>query len=84
MNTTWKNYEYREKEVTEFEESLSAEIARVQSYFMSAWEEKTHGRYRYNFIQDVSFAIRNRTWFVPNRFATYLITEYGPINCTLQ
>ena len=84
MNTTWKNYEYREKEVTVFEESLSAEIEGVRSYFMSAWEEETHGRDRYNFIQDVSFAIRNSTWFVPNRFLTYLMTGYGPINCTLQ
>ena len=48
-----------------------------------AWEEETHGRDTYNFIHDVSFAIRNRTWFVPNRFATYLITGYGPINSTL-
>ena len=46
MNTTWKNYEYREKEVTEFAESLSAEIERVRSYFVSAWEEETHGRDR--------------------------------------
>ena len=41
MNTTVKNYEYREKEVTEFAESLSAEIERVRSYFVSAWEEET-------------------------------------------
>ena len=41
MNTTWKNYEYREKEVTEFAESLSAEIERVRSYFVSAWKEET-------------------------------------------
>ena len=87
ITTTWKSYEYREKETVEFQESLSLEIARVRSFSSSAWQgewdEEIHGRNTYNFIHDVSFAIQNRTCFVPNRFATYLTTGYGPINSTL-
>ena len=39
---------------------------------------------RHNFLPEVTFPIRNKKWFILNRFATYLITGYGLINSTLQ
>ena len=63
------------------------EIERVRSYIMSRWQsawlKEAHGRDAYNFIHDISFATRNRSSCVPNRFATCLITGYCPIKGTL-
>ena len=88
MNTTWEGYYYREKEIDQFHETLSVEIARIRSYTMNKWQcmwqKEAHGREIYCFIHEVTFAIRNRSWFVLNRYATYLITGYGPINSTLH
>ena len=74
MNTTWEGNYYREKEMEHFHETLSVEIERIRLYtthkWQSTWQEKIHARETYNFIPIVTFALRNRSWFVPNRFVT--------------
>ena len=88
LTTTWESYHYMEKGDEQFHELLSEEIERIRSYitskWQSAWRHETHGRETYEFIPDVTFAIRNRSWFAPSRLVTYLITGYGPINYTLH
>ena len=88
LSTTSERYYYREKETEQFNETVSMEIERIRMYIMDRWqcewEIETRGRDTYDFIEDVSFAVRNKAWFLPNRFAVYLITGYGPINSTLN
>ena len=87
LNTTWEEYTYTEKEMDLFQETLSTEIERIRVYILDKWQrrwqEECHSRETYNFIPKMTFALRNKKWFVPNRFVTYLITGYGPINGTL-
>ena len=88
LNTTFERYYYREKETKQFKETINIEIERIRTYIMGRWqcewEMETRGRDTYNFIKDVFFAVRNKVWFLPNRFVVYLTTGYGPINSTLN
>ena len=87
-NTIWEEYEYRAKDTEQFQQTLNIEMERIRSYILDKWQgmwqDEIHGRNTYNFLPEVTFAIQNKKWFILNRFATYLITGYGPINSTLH
>ena len=79
---------FREKEAEQFQQMLNIEIERIRLYILDKWQRMWQGEYHsretYNFLPEVTFAIRNKKWFILNRFATYLITGYGLINSTSQ
>ena len=88
INVTWGDYTYREKNQEQFQESLGTEIEKIRTYmdkkWQTQWASERHGRNTYSFISNVNFAKTNRKWFQLNRFTTYILTGYGPINSTLN
>lgn len=88
LNTKWESYTYMEREQDQFHEVISAEIAKVRAQVIKEWqirwENEMHGRETFEYIKDVSFVGTNSRWFKINRFLTYIITGYGPINSTLN
>lgn len=85
----WRLYTYTHKEnlrIADEPERIKEEIAKIDNLVYSEWQSRwcndTRGRCTFDFIHDVRFRLNNG-WFVPNRFSTYLITGYGPINSTL-
>lgn len=55
----------------------------ITSKWQTQWESEEHGKETHKYIQDVTFANKNKNWFKLNRYSTYLITGYRPINSTL-
>lgn len=85
----WKNYEYIQRNNIQNAcetHSINNEIEKIKRIIYDEWQTRWNsdmrGRSTFNFIHDVRFKMNN-DWFNPNRFCTYLITGYGPINSTL-
>lgn len=85
----WNTYEYLRKENLQIDNEsnrIKNEITKIEKIMYDEWQVRwsndTKGRSTFDFIRDVRFKINNN-WFNPNRFCTYLITGYGPINSSL-
>ena len=88
LSTTWDTYTCMERETERAQELLSSEIERIKAHiaenWQRRWETDVHGRETFKYIDKVNFVQNNNSWFKINRYATYLITGYGPINSTLN
>ena len=88
LSTTWDTYTCMERETEQAQELLSSEIERIKAHiaenWQRRWETDVHGRETFKYIDKVNFVQNNNSWFKINRYATYLITGYGPINSTLN
>lgn len=85
----WKDYLYTQKENLQLINEptrIKNEIKIIDEFLYNKWQQKwnneSRGRSTFDFIKNVKFKKENN-WFSPNRFCTYIITGYGPINSSL-
>lgn len=82
----WNTYRFNpEEDLSEKylkEEKKKLKLALCDQW-QKEWNNNTHGRTTYKFIEDVSFADKNYKWFKPNKACVDIITGYGSINKTL-
>lgn len=84
---SWMDYETPEnignltdKEIKQEKLMISKKIIKE---WQKRWNETDKGRVTYQFIPDVEFVNKNKKWFHPGMYATFLLTGHGTINSKL-
>lgn len=69
-----------DKEIKQEKSIISKKIIKE---WQKRWNETDKGRVTYQFIPDVDFVNKNKKWFHPGMYATFLLTGHGTINSKL-